>query len=89
MTGGVDQGPCLSYWKLSYRRKMIRTLWGATLLPIVVVLHVSGSMSGMIGSVGCPRPVKAAWWWAGWCYATFPLQLGYNYYRWHRELAAK
>jgi hypothetical protein len=27
MTDKVDKGFCLNYWRLSYRRKMLRTLW--------------------------------------------------------------
>ncbi len=36
---GIDKGFCLNYYKLSYRRKLIRTLW---LSPVVLmVLAVS------------------------------------------------
>ncbi len=38
MKGGVDQGFCLSYWHLSYRRKFIRTLWN---WPFAVALLVA------------------------------------------------
>ena len=31
----IDRGICLCYWKLSYRRKFIRTLW---MIPIESVL---------------------------------------------------
>jgi hypothetical protein len=34
MVGGCDKGFCLNYWKLSYRRKFLRTIWG---LAIVLV----------------------------------------------------
>jgi len=33
----IDKGIELCYWKLSYRRKFIRTLW---MLPIMVVLII-------------------------------------------------
>lgn len=43
MNGGIDRGPCLFYWALSYRRKLIRTVWfaGITLLTMVL-LQVGG-----------------------------------------------
>jgi len=34
----VDKGFCLIYWKLSYRRKFIRTLWGTPFVVIAVAL---------------------------------------------------
>ena len=44
-TDKVDKGFCLSYWKLSYRRKFIRTLWtGAFIIPLfgLLLYYVSG-----------------------------------------------
>ena len=38
MTGGQDKGFCLSYYKLSYRRKFVRTLW---LMVFAMVLTVA------------------------------------------------
>jgi hypothetical protein len=35
MSDKTDKGFELSYWKLSYRRKFVRTLWGA---PAVLLL---------------------------------------------------
>ena len=34
---GVDDGFQLIYWKLSYRRKFIRTLW---LIPIAIIVSI-------------------------------------------------
>ncbi len=36
MKGGIDQGFCLSYWRLSYRRKFLRTVWTIALAPILI-----------------------------------------------------
>ena len=35
--GGCDKGFCISYYKLSYRRKLIRTLWTFLFGSIAVV----------------------------------------------------
>jgi hypothetical protein len=35
MRGGVDRGRCHNYWRLSYRRKFIRTCWAIALLEPV------------------------------------------------------
>lgn len=40
MHGGCDKGFCFIYWKLSYRRKFIRTLWVAALIALVVAVLV-------------------------------------------------
>ena len=34
----VDKGFELRYWKLSYRRKFIRTIWMAPLVPLAIFL---------------------------------------------------
>jgi hypothetical protein len=38
MTKPIDKGFCLSYWKLSYRRKLIRTLWTIPLVGLLILL---------------------------------------------------
>jgi len=41
MKGGVDKGFCFSYWKLSYRRKFLRTLWfGLLVIPVALFMDV-------------------------------------------------
>ncbi len=37
---GVDEGLCLSYYHLSYRRKFIRTLWVLVFSPILLFLDL-------------------------------------------------
>ena len=41
MKGGIDQGRCVSYWKLSYRRKFIRTIWIFAIgLAVMLILQI-------------------------------------------------
>jgi hypothetical protein len=41
--GLIDQGPCLIYYQLSYRRRIIRSLWGILFsLPILLLPHLIG-----------------------------------------------
>lgn len=75
MSEKVDRGvePC--YWRLSYRRRMIRTLW---LSPILCVILAAGiykrSFSfALAGTVG-----------AG-LFAGILIQAAYNYKKWKEE----
>ena len=34
---GIDEGFCLTYYRLSYRRKFIRTLWMMLFSPILLL----------------------------------------------------
>ena len=44
----IDEGFCFLYFRLSYRRKFIRTLWVLPIAPVILFL---------------PLP-KASWWFA-------------------------
>lgn len=74
----VDKGSCFIYWKLSYRRKFIRTLW---MMPIAVVatailfilepfIAFGIINSHILGVLVISVSV---------------IQLAYNYIRWKRE----
>lgn len=74
---GIDKGSCFGYWKLSYRRKFIRTLW-FTLL--IVVLLLTPSEIPVIGT-------HKLYWFAA-LIVIAPTQLLYNYYKWQTEEAS-
>ncbi len=80
MHGGKDKGFCFSYWKLSYRRKLIRTLWTfAAFLLIVSYLMISEPDSSrrsgyILGVVG---------------FVVFVAQVFYTYHRWKAEIRTK
>src|SRR4051794_20094033 len=53
MKGGVNQGAVFSYWRLSYRRKFIRTLWlTAVVVPVLLALQVNVSIIGVVVALG-------------------------------------
>ena len=70
----VDKGFAFCFWKLSYRRKFIRTFWMLPLLMIVIsYLHIafkSYLLTGIIGAI---------------LSAIFVLQLIYYYKKWQKE----
>jgi hypothetical protein len=68
---GVDRGFCFSYWRLSYRRKFLRTLM---LAPMGWVLAAFPPVLGLPGWV-----VAIA------VSAMGGLQAAYNYVQWRRE----
>ncbi|MGD9635415.1 MAG: hypothetical protein AB7G28_14170 [Pirellulales bacterium] len=75
MLGGQDKGFAFSYFKLSYRRKLIRTAWTsivAIVFGIVVLLTKPESIGFAVGLI-----VIAA--------ASGLIQGAYNYYRWKSE----
>ncbi len=74
MKGGVDKGFCFSYWKLSYRRKFLRTLWFG-LLVISVALFVGVPF---LGRVEARIALLIA-------IGTFVAQAIYTYVRWQNE----
>ena len=75
MKGGVDKGFCLSYWRLSYRRKFLRTLWMIpwALAALVVMLITD------------PFGIIVSWIYAGFLAASLLAQGIYNYRKWQRE----
>ena len=66
---GVDEGFCLGYYRLSYRRKFIRTLWGMLFAPILLFL--------------ASLPHRELWFAAA--ILTGILQAIYNYWKWQTE----
>ncbi len=79
MTGGIDRGPCWWYSRLSYRRKLIRTLWITPLaFALAGVTYLYGpSLAFIPASLFLPLMGAAA---IG--------QIGYNWFRWSRESLA-
>jgi hypothetical protein len=79
MRGGVDQGFCLSYWRLSYRRKLIRTVWGCVIgaLLMAVLLPKLGLSGWQLYGLVTLAVVLGA------------LQVLYNYNRWQSEIISK
>jgi hypothetical protein len=84
MTGGVDRGPCFSYWRLSYRRKFLRTVWMAT---AVLAFMIFFQVIGFPWKWGVPRDSDAEreqWLLIGLVAVLAGVQAGYNYLRWKR-----
>ncbi|MFA6033487.1 MAG: hypothetical protein WC889_11365 [Myxococcota bacterium] len=76
----VDKGFCFSYWRLSYRRKFLRTLWTIPWALGMVVLLVFDDTRPF----GIDSRVFAG------CFSTVYLVAGlaqgvYNYRRWQSE----
>ena len=71
----VDKGFCLSYFKLSYRRKLIRTLW---FTPLCLFFLFADS-TYMYFTVFSPGEMTL--------FLLFisVLQIIYNYYKWKKE----
>lgn len=75
MSEKVDRGIEICYWKLSYRRKFIRTLW---LIPIGIIIIVGfykefeiNIFTGIIGIV---------------IFSAILMQAFYNYKKWKNEI---
>ena len=71
MSEKIDKGFQLNYWKLTYRRKLIRTLWMAPFVFLVLLLPADFALlplprNGLIVIVLALSGVQAA----------------YNYYKW-------
>ena len=80
MKGGVDQGICFDYWRLSYRRKFIRTLW---YIPFFVAF-----MAAAIAFDWRPRWLEPPWEHvAGVVFLAvlFPAKLYYTHRKWRQE----
>lgn len=73
MRNGTDQGPEFAYWKLSYRRKFLRTLWVTPIIFLPFVLP-EGYVAGV------PRDAFL------WIFlALFLVQAAYTYKKWKEE----
>ncbi len=79
MYGGCDQGFCFSYWSLSYRRKLIRSIW-STIIAIPIWIVVLTFQSDMSGWLICAIVVVAT--------LGGVLQALYNYRCWQTEIHA-
>lgn len=74
----IDKGFCLNYWRLSYRRKFIRTLW---LLPVLVgvVIFIFNSSVFPFSPIACTVLLAAM----------YVIQLAYTGYKWaHTQASA-
>jgi hypothetical protein len=85
MRRGVDHGPCFSYWRLSYRRKFIRTCWGATVLIPLVLFQAGGLLASTYQRIGIPLTDDLGWWLVGASVAGVAGQAAYTHARWQRE----
>lgn len=74
MSEKVDRGTELCYWKLSYRRKLIRTIWMIPFDSLALLLFYKTFHS-----------VILTWIAGGWMFLLLFIQLVYNYKKWERE----
>lgn len=86
MKDGIDKGFCLSYWRLSYRRKFIWSLWSIAIgYPVLVALQVSGLFPEGLSSYGVPYPVQVGWGWIVFWFIVGGFAAWDSYYRWQAE----
>lgn len=75
MSEKVDKGIEICYWKLSYRRKLIRTLW---LIPIgvfvLVEFYKEFGVNPFTGAIGIL------------IFSTIFVQAFYNYKKWKKDM---
>lgn len=77
MHGGCDKGFCFLYWRLSYRRKFIRTLWTMGIIVAIIIGAVIAQPAGdHFGLYLFALTVLVLG----------PIQAAYNYWRWQSEL---
>lgn len=76
MSEKVDKGIEVCYWKLSYRRKLIRTLW---MIPVLIMINIvlykefpAYSYARLIGVI---------------LFLPVFIQAAYNYKKWKNEIA--
>lgn len=76
MSEKVDKGVEFCYWKLSYRRKLIRTLW---MIPVLIMINIAFykafpaySYARIIGVI---------------LFLPVFIQAAYNYKKWKNETA--
>lgn len=71
----VDQGFVFAYHKLSYRRKMMRTLWS---LPLILLVHIQINL--FVNLQNYENLIIFILF-----LSVFLLQLSYNFYRWRKD----
>ena len=49
---GVDDGFCLVYFSLSYRRKFIRTLWTFLFMPLILLVDLPHRYAWFLAAIG-------------------------------------
>ena len=86
-TEKIDKGFCLFYWKLSYRRKFIRTLWTIPYAVIVIVLILMAERH--LDAFRFPFPGLGTNGFIILIIFVSVFQLVYNYIRWKREQAER
>jgi ABC-type branched-subunit amino acid transport system permease subunit len=78
MKGGCDKGFCISYWKLSYRRKLVRTAWWFAFVFVAAIIlllaYPEGRATLSYGAIAVLAVI-------------FVIQAAYNYIRWKSEIA--
>jgi hypothetical protein len=78
MRGGCDRGFCVTYYKLSYRRKFIRTIW----MFVIGVALIAGLLFMRPAALQKPVYVFVP---ATILTLVFVLQAGYTYSKWQAE----
>lgn len=74
----IDDGYCLSYARLSSRRKLIRTLWGGPFVLSLVTVVVWANPENFV--------LRILW------YLMIPayiIEVGYRWFRWSREIQCR
>lgn len=74
MKNKIDKGFCFSYWRLSYRRRFLRTLW-MTPLVLLVPFYAYAQMRSVSLAVVVALVLLIV----------YGLQLTWNYRAWKRE----
>ena len=87
MNDGIDEGFCLFYWRLSWRRKFIRTLWIAGIfIPILVALQLGGALPHVVRNWSGSDSVWGGWAFIGIYVLIISGELLHTWARWQREL---
>ena len=74
MTDKIDKGFSFSYWRLSYRRKLIRTLWTSPAMFLFLLYPEETQFLSLDRN-----SVMAL------AFLVVSAQAYYNYYRWKKE----
>jgi hypothetical protein len=79
MTVGIDQGYCINYWRLSYRRRFIRDLW---ITPVAFVL-----IALLFWWLDAGFPSARWYWMAAAIVIIGVVSAVYNYQKWQAQAA--